>query len=79
MALDSAPGGVSLLDRQQLQQLSPSTSTHDFGVAQAIDLAEQLDQLPDRLQLVGIHMGTDTSMPPPLDTGALEGLIRTLL
>lgn len=79
VALDSSPGGTSLLNPQQLQRLVPSTSSHGFGVAQAIDLAEQLGQLPDRLQLVGIHMGEDISKPPPLDTRALERLIRTLL
>lgn len=79
VVLDTEPGGVSLLDPVQLQRLSPSTSSHGFGVAQAIDLAGQLDQLPERLQIVGIHMGADPSTPPPLDTMALKSLVRSLL
>jgi hydrogenase maturation protease len=79
VALDSTPGGVSLLDPMRLQRLDACTSSHGFGVAQAIGLAEQLDQLPERLQIVGIHTGADLSTPPILDTEALEKLIRILL
>jgi len=79
VALDAAPGGVSLLDPQQLDRLSPAISSHGFGVAKAIDLAKQLNQLPERLQVVGIHTGADLSNPPLLDTRALERLIRSLL
>lgn len=79
VAIDAQPGGVSLLDPRQLQRLSQSTSSHAFGVAQALDLAKQLDQLPERLQLVGIHTGADIYTPPTLDTGALEELIRSLV
>ncbi len=79
IAYESEPGCVSLLDPQQLQQLSPGISCHGFGVAQAIDLARQLDQLPDCLQLVGIHSGRDLSVAPALDREGLEDLIRSLM
>ncbi|MEJ2693604.1 MAG: hydrogenase maturation protease [Candidatus Thiodiazotropha sp.] len=79
VVLDAAPGGVSLLDPQQLDRLSPGISSHGFGVAKAIDLAKQLNQLPERLQVVGIHTGGDLSTPPVLDTRALERLIRSLI
>jgi hydrogenase maturation protease len=79
VALETAPGGVSLLDPMLLQRLDSNTSSHGFGVAQAIDLAKQLDQLPDSLQIVGIHTGADLSSPPVLDTEALEKLIKILL
>jgi hydrogenase maturation protease len=79
VAIDTAPGSVSLLDRRQLERLSCNTSSHGFGVTQAIDLAEQLDQLPQNLQLVGIHTGVDLTVPPNLDTAGLERLIRSLL
>jgi hydrogenase maturation protease len=79
VAQEVAPGGVSLLDPMQLQRLSSNTSSHGFGVVQAIDLAEQLEQLPACLKIVGIHTGGDLSTPPTLDTEALEALIRTLL
>jgi hydrogenase maturation protease len=79
VVLDAEPGRASLLDPQQLESLSPGTSSHGFGVAQAIDLAKQLDQLPDCLQLVGLHTGSDLSAAPELDREGLEVLIRSLL
>jgi hydrogenase maturation protease len=79
VAFDTEPGGVSLLDPAQLERLSPGTSSHGFGLVQAIDLADKLNQLPRRLQIVGIHTGADLSTPPPLDTKALESLLRSLL
>jgi hydrogenase maturation protease len=79
VTLDNDPGSVSLLNTGQLQRLASGTSSHGFGVAQAIDLAEQLNQLPDRLRIVGIHTGAELSIPPALDTGTLEALVRSLL
>ncbi|MGD8909985.1 MAG: hydrogenase maturation protease [Chromatiales bacterium] len=79
VVLDTTPGGVSLLDGVQLRRLDSCTSSHGFGVVQAIDLAEKLGQLPERLQIVGIHTGADLSTPPVLDTEALEALIGDLL
>ncbi len=77
--LDSEPGGVSLLEPAQLERLTPATSSHGFGVAQAIALARQLDQLPRRLQIVGLHTGADPAIAPSLDTHALEARILPLL
>ncbi|MEJ2453524.1 MAG: hydrogenase maturation protease [Candidatus Thiodiazotropha sp.] len=77
--LDTEPGGVSLLDPGQLDGLPSATSSHGFGVAQALELGQRLGCLPGRLQLVGIHTGADLSTPPNLDTAGLERLIRCLL
>ncbi len=77
--LDTEPGGVSLLDPGQLDGLPSTTSSHGFGVAQALELGQRLGCLPGRLRLVGIHTGADLSAPPNLDTLGLERLIRSLL
>ena len=79
VVVDTRPGGVSLLDPDRLQRLSGSTSTHGFGVSQAIALADRLGQLPARLHLVGLHTGADLAALPELDREALERLIRSLL
>jgi hydrogenase maturation protease len=79
LACERAPGEVSLLDPVRLQRLSSGTSSHGFGVSQAIDLAEKLNLLPDRLQIVGIHTGGDLSSLPTLDTKALEAMVRSLM
>jgi hydrogenase maturation protease len=79
LAIDSDAGRPRLLDDRELDRLAPSTSSHGFGVAQALDLAAQLDQLPGRVDIVGIATGADLSCLPDLDTQALEGLIRSLL
>jgi hydrogenase maturation protease len=77
--IDEGPGGASLFELGQLESYSSTTSSHGFGVAQAIDLARELNQLPCRLRLVGIHTGADPSTAPPLDTPGLESLIHSLL
>jgi hydrogenase maturation protease len=49
-------GTVWLWDDQTAQiQRSLTTSTHGFGVAEAIQLARILDRLPKRLRLFGIE------------------------
>jgi hydrogenase maturation protease len=79
LAIDSEAGRSRLLEPCDLERLSPGTSSHGFGVAQALDLAVQLEQLPSRVDIVGIATGADLSSLPELDTQALEGLVRSLL
>ena len=55
------------------------TSSHGFGVAEAVVLAGQLGALPSRLHLIGIHAGSDPSSPPRLNTTLLERRIQDLL
>ncbi len=76
--IDEEPGRASLLELGQLESYSSTTSSHGFGVAQAIDLARELNQLPRCLRLVGIHTGADPATMPPLDTPVLESLIHSL-
>jgi hydrogenase maturation protease len=42
-------------------QLERHTSTHGFGLAEAIALARELNELPQRLILLGAEMGTGTT------------------
>jgi len=46
------------------RQLARHTSTHGFGVADALKLAERLGQLPAKVVLLGVEAGeTDTLAP----------------
>lgn len=51
------PGNIHRLhaSREPIPSNFFSCSTHDFGVAEAIELARTLDQLPSDLQLYGIE------------------------
>jgi hydrogenase maturation protease len=51
------PGSIHRLhaSRESIPSKFFSCSTHDFGVAEAIELARTLDQLPGDLQLYGIE------------------------
>jgi hydrogenase maturation protease len=50
------PGTVRVWDGKELPASMPCrTSTHGFGVAEAIGLAKALDRLPKRLQVYGIE------------------------
>ncbi|NWJ44308.1 MAG: hydrogenase maturation protease [Chloroflexi bacterium] len=54
-----------------------STSTHNFGVAEAIELARALDCLPSRLVVFGVE-GTNFKMGDPLSP-EVEAALPTLL
>ncbi|MEW8264716.1 MAG: hydrogenase maturation protease [Candidatus Thiodiazotropha sp.] len=73
------PGGVRALDLESLAQQTCLTSSHGFGVVEAIALAGQLDELPSRLSVVGIETGEDDSQLPAIDLPMLEDLMRRLL
>ncbi len=53
----ASPGSVHCLDasREPIPSKFFSCSTHNFGVAEAIELARTLNQLPGHLQLFGIE------------------------
>ncbi|MCU7923964.1 MAG: hydrogenase maturation protease [Candidatus Thiodiazotropha sp. (ex Dulcina madagascariensis)] len=77
--LADSPGGVALFQAVELERLKGLTSSHGLGVAEAVGLATQLGELPERLCLIGIQAGEDLSQIPPLDAPALETLVRRLL
>ena len=53
------PGSIHRMDasKEPIPSKFFSCSTHDFGVAEAIEMARALDQLPRQLQLFGIEGG----------------------
>lgn len=48
------------------RQLQRHTSTHGFGVADALQLAARLGELPPRVVLHGMELGTDETALVPL-------------
>ncbi|MCU7930823.1 MAG: hydrogenase maturation protease [Candidatus Thiodiazotropha sp. (ex Codakia rugifera)] len=73
------PGCVGLVQVEQLDQVRCLTSSHGFGVAEAVALASQLGELPPELHLIGIQTGMDISQVPAFDAPALESLVRELI
>ena len=56
MVTGAPSGTVQVWDgRHQLASIRINTSTHGLGVAEAIELAYVLDQLPIRLRVYGIE------------------------
>jgi hydrogenase maturation protease len=53
-ALDHPVAGVHRISPEELLTRAGKISSHDFGVAEALLLAERLGQLPQRLMLYGI-------------------------
>ena len=51
------PGSIHRMDasKEPIPSKFFSCSTHDFGVAEAIEMARALDQLPRQLQLFGVE------------------------
>lgn len=63
--------GIQVLSLQQLQSQIERASSHGFSVADTLNLARQLDQLPPRVLILGLQGN-------PIDTGRLAHLIRDL-
>ncbi|MEJ2423814.1 MAG: hydrogenase maturation protease [Candidatus Thiodiazotropha sp.] len=73
-----AAGEVAMISRETLADSSTLTSCHGFGVADALALAQQLGDLPQRIDLIGIGAGEDLRVPPGLNTAALESELLRL-
>ena len=78
VAAASEPGEVKLLNPADLSQSSCLTSSHGFGVAEALALAETLETLPAELWVVGIGAGNDHSSVPDLNKQQLLDLLAHL-
>lgn len=83
VASGAYPGTIQRLDAraQPLPAGLLHTSTHAFGVAQAIELARALDQLPPRLVIFGIEgktFGPDTGLSREVEHAAGEVVERVL-
>lgn len=72
---ERVPGHMRRLDQTDLLAHSCLTSSHGIGVAEALELARQLDLLPAHLHLIGIEAGMDLNLIPDIDTAQLLSLI----
>ncbi|MBL3529409.1 MAG: hydrogenase maturation protease [gamma proteobacterium endosymbiont of Lamellibrachia anaximandri] len=79
VATDSEPGEVKLLNPADLSQSSCLTSSHGFGVAEALVLAKTLETLPAELWVAGIAAGSDRSSVPDLNRQQLLDLLARLI
>ncbi|MBL3600116.1 MAG: hydrogenase maturation protease [gamma proteobacterium endosymbiont of Lamellibrachia anaximandri] len=79
VATDSEPGEVKLLNPADLSQSSCLTSSHGFGVAEALALAKTLETLPAELWVAGIAAGSDRSSVPGLNRQQLLDLLARLI
>jgi hydrogenase maturation protease len=73
---DACPGNPLLLEISNLSSLSCRTSTHGFGVGEALRMAAELALLPDKLRLIGIETGPDPSRLPEIRVDKLLHLLR---
>ncbi|MES9824450.1 MAG: hydrogenase maturation protease [Candidatus Thiodiazotropha endolucinida] len=77
--LSDQPGSVVAIDLERLQQLDYPTSSHGFGVAEAVALARQLGELPPRLHVLGIQTGDDVKQLPAVELQVLANLVSGYL
>ncbi|CAM2927214.1 hydrogenase maturation protease [Legionella worsleiensis] len=54
----SPPGTIHRLINEAIFELKPMLSTHDVGIAQALELGRSLNQLPEHVILYGIEIGS---------------------
>jgi hydrogenase maturation protease len=73
--VDQQPGRAIRLERTALSLAACQTSSHGFGVAEALEMAAQLGYLPERLLLIGIQIGADLSIIPELSRDELVSLL----
>ncbi len=59
--LGGAPGEARVVDTTELADHEAGLSSHGFGVAAALAMAEALGDLPQRLVIVGIEVGDGQS------------------
>ena len=69
------------VNRQPLLEENPQTSTHGFSITQAISLAKNLDQLPNKLILYAIN-GNNYSISnelSPAVANSVDSVIKAIL
>jgi hydrogenase maturation protease len=70
-----SPGNTLILEIKDLACAVCQTSSHGFGVADALNMAAELNQLPARLLLIGVEAGDDMSTIPEIEPAQLIGLL----
>jgi hydrogenase maturation protease len=53
------PGTITRLEKDEINTLLKSTSSHDFGVLETIALGKALNHLPERIIILGITVGPE--------------------
>ncbi len=81
-ALISRPGRIHRIDavRETLPRTLSASSTHDFGLAEAVDMARALDALPPQLILFaveGLSFAPGAAMTP--EVAAAAGAVVVIL
>jgi hydrogenase maturation protease len=71
------PGTPIRLEVGELSAAGCRTSTHGFGVAEALQMAGQLGLMPDKLLLIGIETGPNLSLLPEIESVRLLRLIES--
>lgn len=75
--LGGEPGRLRVVAPRELAESEANYSSHGFGVAETVALADALGELPAHLLLVGIEVGNDLQRSPIGD--ALRGRLEPLL
>jgi hydrogenase maturation protease len=57
MHAGGSPGGVRLVQRDELEANGSLLSGHALGVAETLALGKKLGMLPPRLEILGVEMG----------------------
>jgi len=73
--LSEEPGDIQLLQANDLQLQSSSFSSHGFGVAEALQMSQQLNLLPKPLWILGIPVDAQ----PPAEAHKTQQLGEQLL
>lgn len=70
-----SPGSVLRLEVEDLALSECQTSSHGFGVADALKMAAELNLSPKKLLLIGLEAGSDLTSVPEIE---LEQLVTSL-
>ncbi|MFW2373626.1 MAG: hypothetical protein ACN4GM_10935 [Gammaproteobacteria bacterium] len=73
--LSEKSGDIQLLQAEELQLQTSSFSSHGFGVAEALQLSQQLNLLPETLWILGIPADSQA----PIDNHTIQQLSEQLL
>jgi hydrogenase maturation protease len=79
LRISDSPGSVAVIGPEALLREQCMTSSHGFGVSEALALAGQLGELPSRLHMIGIQTGEDPARLPAIDLPMLESLVHSIL